>query len=67
MVAHLLQGMEAYFIHTLTLLADKYGFEPLGNEHDGIISLGRIPDAAIQTARELTGLYCLELREKPFY
>lgn len=38
MVAHLLQGAEAYFIHTLTLLADKHGFEPLGNEHDGIIS-----------------------------
>jgi hypothetical protein len=66
MVAHLLQGMEACFIHTLTLLGDTYGFVPLGNEHDGLITMGQIPDEAKQAAREITDLYWLELREKPF-
>lgn len=66
MVAHLLQGTEAYFIHTLTLLADAHGFEPIGNEHDGLITLGPIPPAAIREAQDVTGLHCLDLREKPF-
>jgi hypothetical protein len=66
MVAHLLQGMEAYFIHLLTVLSYQYGFEPISNEHDGLITIGPIPDEAIQEARNLTGLHCLELREKPF-
>ena len=51
MVAHILQGMEACFIHTLTLLADTYGFVPLVNEHDGLITLGKIQDEAKQAAR----------------
>jgi hypothetical protein len=66
MVAHILQGSEAYFIHLLTVLSWKYGFEPIGNEHDGIITLGKISDKAIQETQRLTGLHCLELREKPF-
>ncbi|MGE0200709.1 MAG: hypothetical protein AB7P76_07055 [Candidatus Melainabacteria bacterium] len=66
MVAHILQGSEAYFIHTLTVLAERYGYTPLGNEHDGLLTIGPIPDAAIQQAQRLTGLDCLELREKPF-
>lgn len=52
-VVHILQGQESYFIHSLTLLADKYKFTPLGNEHDGLITMGKIPDEAIQTARKL--------------
>lgn len=64
--AHILQGTEAKFIHTLTLLSEKYDFQVIGNEHDGLITLGQIPEAAIQKAREITGLDCLELREKPF-
>jgi hypothetical protein len=64
--AHILQGTEAYFIHTLTTLANSYSFQVLGNEHDGLITLGQIPDAAIQEARTITGLHCLDLREKPF-
>jgi hypothetical protein len=65
-VAHLLQGQEAYFIHTLTTLGTKHGFQPMGNEHDGLITLGKIPEQAIKEAQQLTGLDCLRLREKPF-
>ncbi|MEB3287817.1 MAG: hypothetical protein VKJ04_09970 [Vampirovibrionales bacterium] len=65
-IAHLLQGMEAYFIHTLTHLGAAYGFIPMGNEHDGLITIGCIPPAAIEKAKEITGLAVLELREKPF-
>jgi hypothetical protein len=66
LIAHYLQGIEACFIHTLTLLAEKYDFKPIGNEHDGLITLGPIPQEAIEEAKRITGLYCLELREKPF-
>ena len=66
MVAHVLQGMEAYFIHTLTTLSTRYGFEVIGNEHDGLITLNKIPEEAIRETQRLTGLHCLELREKPF-
>ena len=65
-VAHLLQGSEAYFIHLLTVFSWKYGFKPISNEHDGLITLGKISYEAQQKVRELTGLHCLELREKPF-
>ncbi len=66
MVAHILQGLEAYFIHTLTTLGEKNGFVILANEHDGLITDGPIPDEAITEAKRLTGLDCLELRLKPF-
>jgi hypothetical protein len=65
-VAHILQGAEAYFIHTLTTLSEEYGFIALGNEHDGLITLGEIPDSAIQKTKELTAMPYLELRIKPF-
>jgi hypothetical protein len=64
--AHILQGTEARFIHTLTTLADAYGFRVIGNEHDGLLTIGKIPDAAIRETVRLTGLECLELLEKPF-
>jgi hypothetical protein len=66
LAAHLLQGLEAYFIHTLTGLAPKYGFEPISNEHDGLISTTPIPEIAVEEAREITGLKYFKLIEKPF-
>jgi hypothetical protein len=66
LAAHYLQGQEAYYIHTLTLLGKSYGFEPIGNEHDGLITLGKIPQAAIDEAGQLTGMSYMQLREKPF-
>lgn len=67
MIAHILQGLEAYFIHTLTILADRYDFQPIVNEHDGLITIGAIPNEAMKEAQEAKGLRCLELREKAFY
>lgn len=64
--AHLLQGREALFIHTLTSLSERYGFQVIGNEHDGLITIGIIPESAIQQTQKVTGLHRLELREKPF-
>jgi hypothetical protein len=64
--AHILQGSEALFIHTLTTLADFYGFQVVGNEHDGLLTIGPIPSTAILETQRLTNLECLELREKPF-
>jgi hypothetical protein len=56
MIAHILQGAEAYYIHTLTTLASEHGFVPIGNEHDGLITIGEIPTAAIEEAGQLTGM-----------
>ncbi len=65
-VAHYLQGVEAFYIHTLTTLADEFGFQVIGNEHDGLITIGEITEDAIEKANSLTGINYLELREKPF-
>jgi hypothetical protein len=63
--AHLLQGAEALFIHTLTLLGAKYGFKVVGNEHDGICVMGTIPDEAVKEAAEMCGLSHLNLALVP--
>lgn len=62
--AHILQGTEAYFIQELTLLAPKYGYKPIANEHDGIVVIGEISREAVEEARRLTGLRFMELEEK---
>jgi hypothetical protein len=41
-------------------LFSEYGFVPIGNEHDGLITIGEIPKEAID------GMPYLNLREKPF-
>ncbi|MBD1843984.1 hypothetical protein H6F89_11350 [Cyanobacteria bacterium FACHB-63] len=51
-----LQGMEALIVHTLTGLAEEFGFRVLSNQHDGLVVLGRIPDAAVQRTLEITGI-----------
>jgi hypothetical protein len=60
----LLQGIEARFIFTLIDLSTKYGYQVLGNEHDGLVTLGEISKVAIEEAKELTGLNKLELINK---
>jgi hypothetical protein len=47
LAAFVLQGREAAFILRLTALGPKYGFTPMGNEHDGLIVLGTIPLKAV--------------------
>lgn len=56
LAAHILQGQEACFIHHLTLLGKKYNYKPIGNEHDGLIVLGEIPNEAIQEAVAESGM-----------
>ena len=66
LLAHALQGREALFIHGLTASAPRYGFEVLANEHDGLVTLGRIPAAAIEEAKAFAALPEARLEEKPF-
>lgn len=58
--AHILQGQESSFIHHLTILSKKYGFTAISNQHDGIVTLGKVSDEAIVEAGKLSGF------EQPF-
>jgi len=53
--AHTLQGFEQKFIDTLICLGSEYHFEVLSHEHDGLITLGVIPEAAIRQTKNLIG------------
>jgi hypothetical protein len=64
--AFLLQGLEASFIHWVTKLSVHYEYVVRSNEHDGVVSQGRIPDAAIQEARVRSGFHTAILEEKAF-
>ncbi len=67
LAAHRLQGKEAALVHRLTVLGARHGFEVIANEHDGLLSLGAISDAAF--AEALAGSNFPEAlleRDKPF-
>lgn len=66
LIAFRLQGREAHFIHTLTLKADSHGTEIISNEHDGLVTIGEIPDTVVERARRATGMEYIKLPEKPF-
>lgn len=66
LAAFLLQGKEAHFIHTLTVLSHRYGFIVVANEHDGLVTLGEIPEEAVEEARKRTGMGYARLQEKNF-
>jgi hypothetical protein len=61
-----LQGLEACYMHALTLIQDDFDYEVLRNEHDGAVILGRIPKEAREMARRISGFHRAELEEKPF-
>jgi len=61
-----LQGLEAAYMHALTLIQEDFDYEVLRNEHDGAIVLGRIPREAREMARLISGFHRAELEEKPF-
>lgn len=61
-----LQGNEAAFIHHLTWVSEHYSFEIQSNQHDGVVSLGKIPQEAIDYAREASGLKYAQLELKDF-
>lgn len=64
--AHILQGQEAAYIHHLTILSKKYNFIPISNQHDGLITLGEVPEEAKQEAGRLSGFEQPFLEIKPF-
>lgn len=61
-----LQGNEAAFIHHLTWVSEHYFYKILNNQHDGVVSLGKIPQEAIDYAREASGLKYAQLELKEF-
>jgi hypothetical protein len=64
-MAWMLQGLEAAFIHSLTILsAENDEFDVVANEHDGLIMKGKIPQEAIEVARHMSGFHRAELVEK---
>ena len=64
-MAWMLQGLEAAFIHSLTILsAENDEFDVVANEHDGLIVKGEIPQEAIEVARHMSGFHRAELVEK---
>lgn len=65
-LCHILQGAESAYIHKLTALGDKFGYFPLGNEHDGLIVFGIIPPEASSSVQEDLRLKHVVLEEKPF-
>lgn len=64
--AFILQGQEAAFIHRLTVLGKKHRFMPVSNQHDGLVVLGEIPQAAVDLAKTSSGLRYATMEVKPF-
>lgn len=65
-MAWYLQGLEAAYVHALTILSEKYNYRVMANEHDGLITIGSIPEEAWKEARELSGARRAELTDKRF-
>lgn len=65
LLAHVIQGIEKLFIHTLILECSKNGITVVADEHDGIITKKPIPDHIFDSVRVSTS-YTLEVVEKPF-
>lgn len=66
LAAHLLQGLEAEFVCHLTLLGEAYGFVPMSNQYDGLVTEGEIPKEAVEEAKGQSQLRYAELALKPF-
>jgi hypothetical protein len=66
LTAHLLQGLEAAFIHRLAALAPMHGFSAVNNQHDGLLTVGEVPAAAVEHAQAESGLRYASLIEKPY-
>lgn len=68
-MAHLLQGLEAYYVQTLTYLGQKYRYQVLSNQHDGFYCLGEVSDAAVIEANRICGFKDIypKLEIKPFH
>jgi len=65
-MAWYLQGLEAAYVHAITILSEEYNYEPMANEHDGLITIGTIPDEAKKRAQDLSGFREAHLTDKRF-
>lgn len=65
-VAHLLQGDEAAYVHSLTVGLDRAGVRVLGNEHDGLVVWGEILREVEGAAAAAVGLPFIGMVQKPF-
>ena len=74
-MAWMLQGLEAAFIHSITILsAESDDFSVVANEHDGLIVRQEADDEVtfsqalrrgMEVARHMSGFYRAQLVEKP--
>ena len=62
--AFILQGQEAAYVHRLTALSTDYGFTPISNQHDGLVTIGEVPFEAQEQARGQSGFRYARLEEK---
>ena len=65
-VPHLLQGLEAAFIHALTVSLYRRDVSVVSNEHDGVVVYGDVWQSDIDYARAFSGFASANLVEKPF-
>lgn len=52
----ILHGQEAAFNHWICLLGVKYGYQVMSHEHSGVVTLGKVPPAAMTEAQTKSGL-----------
>ena len=65
MAAFVLQGVESAFIHALTIESLIYSFKVIGNEHDGLLTIGKVEEEeAVLKAAKRSGLKYCQLEEK---
>lgn len=64
-LAHLTQGAEKLFIHTLIIDCTNNGIPVVCDEHDGIVTKKPIPESLISSVQEKTN-FRLNIVEKPF-
>lgn len=60
----IITGIERAFITSIILLSKKYGFRVVADEHDGVITIGEIPDEAIEEVKKLSGFELAEFGKK---
>ena len=56
LAAHLLQGREAAFTHTVAAAAETSGFSVLSHEHDGLVVQGKVPESVVEEAARVADL-----------
>nr|WP_322714537.1 hypothetical protein [Nostoc sp. ChiSLP03a]MDZ8215791.1 hypothetical protein [Nostoc sp. ChiSLP03a] len=66
LAAFYLQGVEAGYIHWITVLSKDFGYTCLSNQHDGLVTIGEIPEEAREIAKQRSGLKYAVLEEKAF-